>query len=719
MQLTDIFPTIPPVKRLVVLNSDEGNQDTDYWIWLRAFQGLVNRREPHFYLVRHREQDVAPGTVHPHEEHWLRYYGSRFDIPSEQIAGTDDMLERYKGVVDGYILYDMDVLQTMNLAVTRCGLEGLLPIAPEQEAWMARHGIPKRDDLRGKYADDWVAAEWAMDNLWPQCYKKIYANFCIHRPHYSSMSHQLSDFVTMHKIMALDLPTSRQRRKVLYLYRRMLESADPPGVQMGWHCTFDQEKEYVAEAAQRGFFSLCSTSSPNMTIHGGVGDPNKAFTQPLPKKEDCVAEKGKIYIALYNSDGDATWAQSNLQAGNWEAPQRGRFKFGWGFLPLALRLTPAQMQYFHETKTENDCFWGPSSGAGYTYSGLWPDGLREMYLKETRQLLDQSGQNGCNMVNWFLQDWWREVENDETIRNEQEALKSGPGLVCGLGGSPYAQSYLDGPIPKLHSAHIANAGSDNVGDIMKFAAECPSRPLFMFLFAQIRHGVWEHISSEIDRLNDDPNIEVLSMDEFFLTLQDAIGRGLLGDKLYEITDELAETWLKQPGRHRLPVAEKLTEELSDVTSAEPDERRRRLAYNGWTQLVSVEIENVARDKDGFRTRFEPRTPFTEDEEADALFYTAFTVAWTVVRAAIQSQGIYANHRTQCLNDFRRTCGDMVDVTPFESLFDAWERWEQGAPSVEQTTEWIHGVTLAARQLRDALGPNESEEEFTGWPPRSI
>ena len=83
MQLTDIFPTIPPVKRLVVLNSDEGNQDTDYWIWLRAFQGLVNRREPHFYLVRHREQDVAPGTVHPHEEHWLRYYGSRFDIPSE------------------------------------------------------------------------------------------------------------------------------------------------------------------------------------------------------------------------------------------------------------------------------------------------------------------------------------------------------------------------------------------------------------------------------------------------------------------------------------------------------------------------------------------------------------------------------------------------------------------------------------------------------------
>ena len=94
------------------------------------------------------------------------------------------------------------------------------------------------------------------------------------------------------------------------------------------------------------------------------------------------------------------------------------------------------------------------------------------------------------------------------------------------------------------------------------------------------------------------------------------------------------------------------------------------------------------------------------------------MAWVVVRSAIQAQGIYANHRTQCLDDFTRTCGELVDVTPFEKLFDAWDAWEDGAPNVDEIAAWCDGVAAAARTLRDALGPDETED-FTGWPPRTI
>ena len=709
MRLTDVFPPIPQVRRLLVTSPDASGQSIDFWIWFLSLQGLANRDEPHVYV------DGSSDT-----RHWLDYYTTAFGLPTERLDDVDAIIEKYRHLVDGYVVYDTtDVIQTQNLALTRAGIESLLPIAPDQEAWMIRHGIPKRDDLRGRFADDWDAAEWAIDNLWPECHKKIYANFCIHRPVGYAMGHGLADFIVRNRGMSLDLPRCRTHRRSLALYRQMMESCDPPGVQMAWHCAWEQEKEYVIAAARHGYFVLCSTGTPNMSIHGGVGDPDASYVQPLPDPKACRVEKEKVYVCFYNSDGDATWAMHNLHSHNWLAPERGKFKFGWGFLPLMVRLMPAALRYYHETKTDSDCFWGPSSGAAYTYSHAWPDDLVDMYLRETRQLLDQTGQNGCNMVNWNLRDWWREVEDEAAVRREQETLTSGPGLVCGLGGSPYAKSYPAGPIPKLHSVHIAGVGRDNAGDIIRFARECPTRPAFMFLFAQISVGIWQQLESELDTFAQHPEIEILSMDEFFLTLQDAVKRGLVGDELYEKTDALAETWLKAPGRHRLPLSERLCEELVDVLNSDVSERRRAIADAAWTQLVSGEVEGVAGDREHFLTYFRGRKPSSDEEEADTMFYVAFTVTWHLARNAVEAHGIYGNHRVQTLNDFRRTCAELVDVTPFEKFFAAWEVWEElGAPSVETTTDWMTGVLEAAHTLRAELGP-EPGEQFTNWPPKTI
>lgn len=719
MRFTDVIPDIPRVKRLLVSAPDAAHDSPDFWIWYRCLQGLVNRADPHLYLVQ-RASDSRPGKPRGlYEYHWLDYYIRTFDLPREDLDDVDAVLDRYKHLLDGYVLYHNEtVIQTQNLAITRAGLESILPIAPDQEHWMARHGLRKRDDLRGKFADDIEAAEWALDNLWPHCNRRLYANLCIHRPFRYAVSHTLEDFIVRHRALALDLPLSRQSRKTLHLYRRMLESAEAPGVQMNWHCVCDQEKEYVAEAAARGFFTLCSIATPNLTIHTGVGDPDAAYSQPLPSREQCRAQADKVYLCLYVSDGDATWAMSNLHSGNWLAPQRGRFKLGWGLLPFMARLMPGMVRYYHETRAPNDCFWGPSSGLGYTYTHLWPERLVHDYLRETRRLLDQTGQHGCNMVNWFLRDWWREVEDEAAVRREQEALQPGPGLICGLGGSPYARSYLRGPLPKVHSVHIAGVGRDNVGDILRFAAECPTRPLFMFLFVQIAQGVLEQLDREMPQLAQHPGLALLSMDEFFLTLQDAIARGLVKDCLYEKTDAMAETWLKASGRHRLPLCERVAAELARVAHLEPAERRRLLAEAAWTDLVSIEIENVARDRDAFLTRYRGRPAPAPEEEADTLLYAAFTVAWAVVRAAIEAQGIYPNHRTQCLDDFKRTCGEWIAAGPFEKLFAAWDQWEAGAPDLSDLGAWCDGIAAGAVELRRRLGPDEIEE-FTGWPPRTI
>ncbi|HOX39432.1 MAG TPA: GxGYxYP family putative glycoside hydrolase [Candidatus Brocadiia bacterium] len=718
MQITDIFPTIPPVRHLIVTSPDFTGQGVDFWVWLRSLQGLVNRRNPELYIMQ--GGCGVRGYRHElYEKHWLDYYVKTFGITHETEDDLDRLIERYKDVAGGYVLYDNEsVIQTQNLAITRAGLESLLPVSPDQEHWMKRHGIPKRDDLRGRFRNNWDAAEWAIDNLWPFCSKHIYANLCVHRPFWYAMIHTIEDFVVYYRAMALDLPLSRQSRRSLMLYRRMLDSAEAPGVQINWHCIRDQEKEYVAEAAERGFFNLCSIHTPNMTIHGGVGDHDASYAQKLPPKSKCRAAKNKIYCCFYVSDGDATWAMNDMHSGNWLDPARGEFKLGWGILPFTVKMMPGMLRYYHETKRPNDCFWGPSSGVGYTYSHLWPDGLAQMYLSETRRLLDQSGQNGCNMVNWFLRDWWREVEKDDAVLREQEALKSGPGLVCGLGGSPYAKSYPLGPIPKMHSVHIANVGNDNVGDILRFARECPARPAFMFLFAQISKGVLGQLAKEKAEFDKHPEIKVLSMDEFFLTLQDAVKRGMVKDPVYESTDALAETWLKAPGRHRLPLCERITMELADLCHAEPAERRRRLVEPGWIELVSREVEGVASDRESFLKSFKGIPSPQPDEEPDVMLYVAHTVAWTVARSSLEAQGIYGNGRHKCFEDFRRLCGSIVDTTPFDRINAAWDDWEKGAPAIEDMIAWCDALAAAAKVLRKKFGP-EGDDDFKGWPPKAI
>ena len=716
--LTRIFPDYKPVRRLIVCQPGWPVEQVDAWIWLRCLQGLVNRDQPQLYLMT-GDPRAADGKAALHEDHWLSWYREKWQIHVERLDDPEAVLARFRHLVRGYVLYDTEnVLQTQNLAITRCGLDSTLPVAPGQEAVMIRQGLTCSDDLRGRFADDWDAAEWAVEHLWPRCNKRMFANFCVHRPTWYAMAHELEDFVVANRVLALDLPRSRVFRRSLNLYRRLMKTAEAPGVQLNWHCIWDQEKEFVAEAAQCGFFSLCSLRSPNMTVHGGVGDPDRAYRQALPPAEQCVAAPDKVYVCLYNSDGDATWAMQNLHSDNWLDPDRGSFPFGWGFLPLMVKLMPGMLQYYQETRLANDCFWGPSSGAGYTYSWLWPEDLVDGYLRDSRRLLDQSGQNGCNMVNWFLRDWWREVEDDRAVAREQALLDPGPGLVCGLGGSPYAQNYPFGAIPKLHSVHIANVGRDNIGDIVRLSRECPTRPAFYFLFAQIAKGIFHQLDSEMSRLADHPEIEIVSMDRFFLLLKNARDRGLIREPFYAKTDQLAETWLKAPGRNRLPLYKKLAGELARAATAAPKERRRILGQAGWTQLVSAEIEHVARDRDLFLRYFESRTPPTAEQEPDALFYVAFTVAWGLVRSALEAQGVYANQRGQCLADFIRTCRTVTDPAPFEALFAAWQEWEAGTPPLGQTVAWCQALEPAARDLADRFGGG-ADETFTGWPPRSI
>ena len=167
----------------------------------------------------------------------------------------------------------------------------------------------------------------------------------------------------------------------------------------------------------------------------------------------------------------------------------------------------------------------------------------------------------------------------------------------------------------------------------------------------------------------------------------------------------------------MPLYVSTTEELVDTLNDTPANRAVRLSDGGYTDLVSKEIESVARDRKMFTDCYKNRPVYEADQEADVVFYSLFTVAWGVVRSAIESLGVYGNHRKQCIEDFVRLCGDITDTSAFEKIFETWDKWEEeGSPSFEESKALALKVYEETKKLDKALGDSS---EFTAWPPKAI
>ena len=89
MNLTNVFPPIPTVRRLLVVKPQVSGADFDFWHWLRCLQGLVNRDEPHLYLIRDEAQ--MRRKRRQFEEHWVQYYHDHYGVAIDRL---DQNLER-------------------------------------------------------------------------------------------------------------------------------------------------------------------------------------------------------------------------------------------------------------------------------------------------------------------------------------------------------------------------------------------------------------------------------------------------------------------------------------------------------------------------------------------------------------------------------------------------------------------------------------------------
>jgi hypothetical protein len=634
------FPKCPKPENLVVVDMSQTTNWYERTIYT-CLQGLVNKGLTSIYL-----------NYTKNDRFWLAYYQERFNVSVEAISSPAALLKKYKDQIAGYILYEKDNPHTLNLATSLGGIHNAIPVEKELEHIVKSQGLKKVDDLTGRFNNIYDCYEWAIKNVLPQCNKKFVAQLCVHYPAWPTSSFANRDYVIANKMFCFDLSTSERDKKEFNMIKRIYQQLDEGTMVMGWHCVRDKEHEAIALSSEFGHYGMCSLHTPNLTVHSSIQlEPGKKFKQRPPAKNTKV--ENKVYVAYMATDGDASWFMLDHINKDWASPAHGKFKYNWGFLPLAYDLMPGTVQYYIENALPNDYFAAGPAGATYTYPHLHPN--PEKFLQLSADYMDKCGLTTVHMTNWNDRDWWQELDLPDMPTLLRDNIPNAVGFVRGMGESAFEPHYLKDGLPYIFCGEGIHRGNDIYQVMRDFIDACPNRPLFIYNL--VNHSIPMHeVKAAMDRFSSD-EIEMVHLDELLLLAQQAYKEGKITEDLYPQKDGLKKILAKEAQATWLGFVEQMSKMNDAVQSG-------KSGYEAWIKKSSIGLE-----------------PFNTAE------ILAFQTIWngmTMVKLSLESRGIYVNHKPTATKTFLKEFANIPESNIVNELQKLWDKWHDWKPEYKES-----------------------------------
>ena len=343
--------------------------------------GLINRPQPRAYMICSDE-----------DEFWLNtLLGSisKETSPSNGEGVLDGMLIPFRNVVEGMIIYDTQLPDSINVATTLAGQRnGIVVNVTQAQDLQQAYNMRTLIDLRSfQWKSGFQAYEWAIQNALPASSERVVAGLN------SNIAAGLRSFLvaTGAFVYWLDsrsflpnLPTSLQSDRAMM---QQIFKAFPPGaVHLGW---FIDEGSGVSLTSNAGLPVVASDFFFNLEVWTSIplNKPlNELRQYPLSQSMPQVTPD-KHYISFTVSDGDNLQYLQHKMLRNWRDSARGSFPLGWTISPLLLQAAPALLSYFYDTATPNDEFIAAPSGAGYMFPSRWPAQQLTDFLEITGELM--------------------------------------------------------------------------------------------------------------------------------------------------------------------------------------------------------------------------------------------------------------------------------------------------------------------------------------------
>ncbi|MCP4643580.1 MAG: hypothetical protein GY851_24240 [bacterium] len=323
---------------------------------LLSLQGLVNRQGPRiFFLPR-------PDGSEAHWVEWYRRYGLN---PVETSAA--EAVEAHAAQAKGYIVYDPDVPDTLNAAMVLAGVRDAVVCAPQDADGFKARGMTCIEDLQGRWSDKIEVYRWLIDEVMAQCDCRILANY---DQKDTANIRPTMDYLVGHRgfcmgvcINAADYPDEA------VLWDEVQTAAPDHAMMLGWHTSRDTEATHVYFGSQHNVWVYCA-GAWNMSFHQHVA-AKKSYAQPHAAATEC--DPAARYVTITLSDGDSWHSMVDVQKKFWRHPRRGEAPLGWEVAPVFAEVGPAVLEYYYETRTDQDYLVCGPSGIGYNYLSGFAD----------------------------------------------------------------------------------------------------------------------------------------------------------------------------------------------------------------------------------------------------------------------------------------------------------------------------------------------------------
>ena len=330
-----------------------------------SLEGIVNRMQPRIACISRRSGED--------QRAWLKIH----QLPYQMVDGYA-AVAKYKSEISGLVVTDPDQADTLNLATTLAGLNNELICAPELLAKLTNPpcNFPIRDDLRGRFADNFAVYEFLRTNCWPRCTHRVLAGLGGH------VHGSLRDYlVAVQSAVVWFNPKSHADAAALTGF----VSAMPPvnSIYLGW---WPDESAGLKFVGPFGIPVLASDFFGNGSLFSGVRQ-----TVKVPALPPAPPLENKIYLAMIFSDGDNVQYMQHFMKRTWENPARGTVPMGWTVSPVSVDLDPGMLNFYYQTATTNDCLVSGPSGAGYTRLNFWNPGFVPAFTKNSDRYLRRSG----------------------------------------------------------------------------------------------------------------------------------------------------------------------------------------------------------------------------------------------------------------------------------------------------------------------------------------
>ncbi|ATB27180.1 GxGYxYP domain-containing protein [Melittangium boletus] len=335
-----------------------------------TLKGIVNRTQPRIftYDTAMRGQDGKTG--------WLNSLGLRYT----DVADKWSLLSKYRSEIQGIVVYDSALPDTVNLATTIAGLRSGVVASPALAAQLtaAPYNLPILVDLRGKFTTKLQVYQNLYDNYWSQLTHKVIIGLA------PGIKGFLRDYAAAVPLAVVWLDPKVAAEDSLLRKFLVAMPYGTGGIYMGW---WPEEAAGIQRVSEYGISTVASDFASNLTVFGGAS--RVVNVKPVPNKPTLG---NKIYVSLILSDGDNLQFVEHLFKKNWDHPARGQVPLGWTISPAMLDAMPGVLNYLHTTATPNDNLISGPTGLGYTYPNYWGNQSHlDNYVSLTNDYMSRSG----------------------------------------------------------------------------------------------------------------------------------------------------------------------------------------------------------------------------------------------------------------------------------------------------------------------------------------